>query len=170
MNRKTAIALGASLLVATAAAAYASERLGDGNPGKRFWKEADSNGDGTISSEEMVAAISVRFKQADANADGIVTRVELLEAVEKRAEGRRMARHAGMFADGLVLRLDIDDDGKVTLNEVENRARKHFALADFNDDGKVERAELKRLAPRHAGFGNARWGHDGRMPGAGDAE
>jgi Ca2+-binding EF-hand superfamily protein len=168
MNRKTAIVLGASLLVATAAAAYASERMGDGHPGKRFWKEADSNGDGTISSEEMVAAVSVRFKEADADGNGMVTRAELLEAVEKRAEGRRMARHAGMFADRLVLRLDIDDDGKVTLTEVENRARKHFALADFNDDGKIERAELKRIAPRHGGFSHARWGREGGMPDTGD--
>lgn len=170
MNRKTAIAIGASLLVATAAAAYASERMGDGHPGKRFWKEADTNGDGIISSEEMVAVISVRFKEADANADGTVTRAELLTAVEKRAEGGRMARHAGMLADGLVMRLDVDDNGTVTLTEVENRARKHFALADFNDDGKVERTELKRLAPRHGGFAKARWFHSGGKPDAGDAE
>jgi len=174
MSTKLAILTAATVLAGTAATTLASDRSGgfhgDG-PGKRFWKEADSNSDGTITTEEMVAAVSARFKEADGNADAAITRAELLVAVENRANDGRTKRHAGMFADGLVLRLDINEDGKVTLTEVENRARKHFALADFNDDGKVEREEIARMMPHRGGFRHkARWGMGSDMPDSPEAE
>lgn len=148
------IAIGAALVVAAAGVAVAASgphRFGAGeHSGMKMFEQADANADGAITAGEMTTALSTRFKEADANGDAAVTKAEVLAAFEKHAQGR-MARHSGRFADQMLARTDINDDGKVELSELENRAKKHFALMDFNDDGKVEKTEIGR--GRHAGMG-----------------
>jgi Ca2+-binding EF-hand superfamily protein len=117
---------------------------------KRLFAEVDANADNAITAEEVSAALNKRFTEADGDKDGSLTKAEIISAVEKIGEGR-MSRFSGRFADAMVLRADINEDGKVALTEVENRARKLFALMDFNDDGKAEKAEIAKSMPHRGG-------------------
>jgi len=148
------IKMTAALALLSAGSLAAGAAMADDRPGGRFaemggkmFSEADANSDGAVTAEEMAERLKLRFSEADADGDGFATRAEILGAIEKRAEGGRMARRAGAISDRMVERLDLDGDGKVALSEMENRARKHFALADWNDDGRVELAELRRMGP-----------------------
>ncbi len=157
------IALGSVLVVGIAGVAVAANgpRFGGEHPGTKMFAQADTNSDSAISMEEMTAALTARFKEADADGDSMVTKAEVIAAVEKRSEGRA-ARFSGRISDQIVIRTDINDDGKIALSEIENRSKKLFALMDFNDDGKVEKAEIGRSMPqgrgRHHGGG---WGRHG---------
>jgi hypothetical protein len=46
-------------------------------------------------------------------------------------------------ADRLERRLDVNSDGKVTLDEIQKQKAKEFAALDRNDDGKIDRKELR---------------------------
>ncbi len=165
------IVLGGVLLVGIAGVAIAASgpRFGGEFQGKKMFDQADTNTDGAITSEEMSAALTARFKEADADSDSMVTKAEVIALVEKRSEGRA-SRFSGRISDQIVLRTDINDDGKVALSEAENRAKKVFALMDFNDDGKVERAEIGRSMPQGRGRHKGGWGRHGMGPKGGGAD
>lgn len=149
LKTMTLAALSAGVLYAGGASAQDRPEGRFGEMGRKMFTQADANADGAVTVEEMGERLKLHFTEADADADGFATRAEVLAAIEKRAEGRRMARRAGAISDRLVERFDLNDDGKVAIAEIENRAKKHFALADWNDDGKVEMAELGRMGPPH---------------------
>lgn len=163
MKRKSlGILAAAAVVVAIGGVAIAADGRGGRmqEMGNRMFQEADANSDGAVSAEEFAARLQARFKEADADGDGFASRAEIIAAIEKIAEGRRMKGRAGAISDRMVERLDLDGDGRIASAEIENRARKHFALADWNDDGKVEVAELQRMRP-----GGDRGGHFGRHGG-----
>ncbi|GIL02808.1 MAG: hypothetical protein BroJett030_27070 [Alphaproteobacteria bacterium] len=165
MKRSTKLVLATLAVVVTAGGAIAAQgyrTFADGRQmGQRLFNEADADKDGAVSLDEMLAVLTARFDEADANGDGSLDKAEIIGAVERNFE--RARRHSGRIADGLVYRLDLDDSGAIARSELENRARKMFALADFNDDGKVELAEIGRM---HGGWDRrhhgGRDGHHGR--------
>ncbi|MEO9611746.1 MAG: acid-shock protein [Nitratireductor sp.] len=113
---------------------------GKGNHGMRF-ERADADQSGDLTFEEYAATIDARLANADTDGDGRMTVGEIAdEIVRIRAE--RQARR-------LVRRFDVNGDGALTADEIENRQRKMFALLDRNDDGMVDRSEMPRRGKGH---------------------
>jgi hypothetical protein len=95
----------------------------------------DANGDGVITQEEQAAGSEARFKRMDMNHDGVVDAGELGRI--KAFMGVRNPKMAGMLD-----RLDLDHDGKITHAEFMTSSSARFARMDANHDGKVDKAEM----------------------------
>ena len=135
---KLAIAF-ATLAGMAGSVAYAKEgpRRQHGPGGFQF-ERADTDNSGDITFEEFAAAMSKRigFADADANSDGSLTVEEIAAEMQRQRDLKRAQR--------MVERFDTDDDGVLSLAEIENHQRKVFALMDRNDDGVVAEDELPR--------------------------
>ncbi len=145
MKKTTGMALAfLTLSAAVTGAAIADKRHGGGREGMMgagmpSMDLADADKNGEITFDEFKKAAGDRFVLADLNKDGKVTVEEMAAAIEKmRAE--RMAKR-------MIERFDTDNDGSVTLAEIENGQKKIYALMDRNDDGKIVKDEM----PRHGG-------------------
>jgi len=125
--------------------------------GRAMFDKIDADKDGAVSLDEMMKALTARFDKADADGNSVVTKAEIVNAVATEKDFPRASRFSGRIADRIVYRLDLDNNGDISRAEMENRARKVFALFDRNDDGKVELAELRHTA---SGFGRG-MGRDG---------
>lgn len=169
MKTSTKYLLAGVIVAVSAGGAFAAKGMRDHAGfgfGKEMFKKADTDQDGSVSMEEMMVVLTTRFDAADTDGDAVVTKAEIITAVEENFS--RASRGSGSIADRFVWRFDLDNDGAIAKAELENRARKVFALADFNDDGKVEMAEIRRMAPGHKGrhgFHKARWDRDSRHRG-----
>ncbi|MBO6538970.1 MAG: EF-hand domain-containing protein [Rhizobiaceae bacterium] len=119
--------------------AYAKEgpRRGHGKGGFQF-ERVDADDSGDISFEEFAAAMSERigFANADANSDGSLTVEEIAAEMQRQRDRRR--------AERTISRFDANDDGVLSMAEIENHQREVFALMDRNDDGVVAQDELPR--------------------------
>lgn len=120
--------------------------------GERFAR-ADTDGDRLISLEEFQTGVSTRFATLDADGDGLVTPAEMVAQRERAREERAAQRMA---------RIDTNEDGALSLDEMTAASEARFARMDRNDDGALERREVRR------GFGGERGERDGRR-GASDA-
>lgn len=101
-----------------------------------------------------------RFEQLDTNKDGSISRAEFDTAHEHRDArvaqrgGKRMARAmhrmGGMHAFGghMFEMADADKDGRVSLQEAQAAALRHFDTADANRDGQISREERRQLRQR----------------------
>ena len=161
MKKTIAVLCMTALVVPLAVPAFADRGGDDGKRGfhrmgERMFEKADTNSDGAITLDEVNARMQERLGAADGDGDSSVSKAEIIAAIESNAEHRRARRYSGTIADRLVYHLDVDDNGSVTLAEVQNRAGKLFALMDFNDDGRIEKAKIRRSMPhrmaRHASF------------------
>ena len=120
-------------------------------------ERADANNDQMLSVEEVLAAVKLKFDQADQDTNGEVSKAEIIGVIETMDGMSKLKRHSGKIADRVFRQLDINEDGKLANQEIENRLRKFYALADWNDDGAVEVAELRRTAVHRGGKHWKRW-------------
>ncbi len=115
--------------------------------GGRVFQRIDTNGDGPISKDEMLAARERLFKRLDRNGDGVIDKDEIegaRDAIMDRADAAQ-SRLGTAFR-----RMDANVDGKVS--EDECRARMPlFALADRNGDGKLSADEIAFIRQLIAG-------------------
>lgn len=134
---KLAIAF-ATLAGMAGSVAYAKEGPRRHHQGGFEFERADTDDSGDVTFEEFAAAMSERigFADADANSDGSLTVEEIAAEMQRQREHRRAQR--------MVERFDTDDDGVLSLSEIETHQRKVFALMDRNDDGVVAEDELRR--------------------------
>lgn len=125
-------------------------------PGKgNWWQDADTDGDGKISTAESAAnaGLQSRFSTIDANHDGYVTNEEYRKFYTSTAsQGETHATaHSAVVTRDLWSKLDVNADGKISVTESAANAgvSASFAVMDSNGDGLVTQAEYTAYAKAH---------------------
>ena len=148
--------------VTIAFAAYAQS--GPGHPGgghmmmmmHHGMEAMDANKDGVITRDEFLSHPSQMFDHLDANHDGRLTKEELAAAHEQmrvcihQGPGGAAAKDAPcppMGPGGPMMMqhfqsLDIDHDGRVSFQELQEPLRQHFAAMDKNGNGFIDKDEI----------------------------
>lgn len=107
---------------------------------------ADTNKDGVVTREEVLAAAEQRFATLDRNKDGTLD----------KSDGDALRRETAEYrALRFIHRFGADADGKVTKDQFFAKAKERFARLDRNADGTVSRGERGR----HMGGGWGRGWH-----------
>ncbi|MGD0077627.1 MAG: hypothetical protein ABSB91_03260 [Sedimentisphaerales bacterium] len=132
----------------------------------KIFEKLDTNGDGSLSADEISKA-GKRAKNilgADANGDGIVTQDELLSDITKKMNngmtplmGMMQPPSADDIAGKIIDNLDTNGDGVLSTDEINNGGdlAQRILKADSNGDGVVTKDELvadieKHMASRQA--------------------
>jgi len=98
----------------------------------------DANRDGKITREELPERLAERLLLADLDQDGAITLDELRKAGDKEREEQ---------AKQTLQRLDANQDGKITKEEIPERMRPRLEALDANRDGVLTLDELKAPPP-----------------------
>jgi len=154
LKRLTLAALGASLLAGSALAAQAEPQDGPRGPRPDPLAMADTNKDGIVTRDEMMASVASRFQAMDANHDGKVTpeeREAFQAAMRARMGGGRMAPKRDL-----------------TLADEQGRAARMFDMVDTNHDGKIDAAERQAAMQRMMKMGGGGGRRDRQGPPPGD--
>mgnify|MGYP000731236480 CR=1 FL=1 len=138
-------------------------------------EQFDLNADGKVTAEEFEQAKAARFAEADADGDGFLSPEELSAAVEKMRAQAQAARTAAR-QQAMLDRLDADEDGKLSPEEMANAGpgpqmfTRMLDRLDADEDGAISTEELETA---RANRGNRRYGENGtrgghKMRGHGD--
>ncbi|MFZ2099800.1 MAG: EF-hand domain-containing protein [Oricola sp.] len=109
---------------------------GDGPAFGQMFQRADKDNSGTITPEEFTAASPFAIASADANSDGKVNVDELTDSMMREMMKRR--------AERMIERFDTDNDGQISLAEIENSQKKMFDSIDIDGSGAIEQDELSQ--------------------------
>ncbi|WP_425091899.1 EF-hand domain-containing protein [Tropicimonas sp. S265A] len=119
---------------------------------EEMFNRLDADGDGQFSRDEIENLAASRFQDADSDGDGFLS----LEEVQAAAAAR-MADRADRMSTRMMDRLDANDDGRLSPDEMarsDRRSERLFERADVDGDGVVTRAEfmsVERPEGRHRG-------------------
>ena len=140
MNTKTFIlAIVASSLLASPVLAQDSSKANTDKPAVESSKKLEREPIDLAKFSRMD-----ELKAADTNNDGILSREEI--------EAHALKMMVKRSADRMERRLDVNGDGKISLEAVEKKRAEKFAELDKNKDGKLDRSEMK--AGKHHGKGD----------------
>ncbi|MCI4662207.1 MAG: calcium-binding protein [Neomegalonema sp.] len=151
--KKTAILAG--LVIAGSSFALLSPVLADGPKGpqggargpqflERF-EQADTNGDGKVTPDEIEAMKAARFSEADADKDGVLTAEEMAAHAKAQFEAR-FARHA----ERRLKWMDKNGDGVLSLDEMDGPGARMAMRLDRDGDGAISREEAQAAQERFA--------------------
>ncbi len=140
--------LTAAILVAGTIESGASDGTGKGHHGPRHsFEELDANADGKITPEEMAGHRQAMFAAADTDGDGVLSRDEMMARAQERA-----AKRAERAVERMLDRHDADGDGALSAGEMrEARSGRMFMHADADGDGAISKAEFDEMRDRHGG-------------------
>lgn len=129
----------------------------------------DADGDGIVTEDEVAAEAEARFAAADTDGNGGLSAEEMVAAREAARLEQMTAR-----SEAAVERMDDDGDGLLQAAEIEARAPRLAPLFDRLDadgDGGISQAEVDaaraQMGPDGGGRGRGpggRHGHDGPDP------
>ena len=132
----TAIILAASMSIAAAA-----ERGG----AKFDFETIDADGNGEITQAEISAFEAAKFAEADTNRDGLLSKEEILAQFEGRNSDRADRR-----IERMISHLDANEDGSISLEERQSndRTARMFERIDADDSGTISAEEAEKVAKR----------------------
>lgn len=132
-------------IVAGASLANAQDHKGPHGP--RFdFDEVDSNGDGQLTPDELMAHHKARFQRFDTNGDGLVSADEMRSVMRTEANAKIDARITKMME-----RQDANKDGFIGDDEIKlHRAGRMFKHVDTDGDGMISRAEFDAMQKMRA--------------------
>lgn len=152
--KKTTVAiLGTAVVLTASAGAFAHDKKGGDREGRgsmHMFERADANSDEKLDFVEFSTPMTERFDELDADSNGIITEAEIDAASE--GKGRR--------AERIAKRLDGDDNGEITKAELEERQKAMFARLDVDEDGFVTLDEAKKMKRGGGKRGGKRGGGD----------
>jgi Ca2+-binding EF-hand superfamily protein len=129
--------------------------------GQMMLDRFDTNKDGTIALEEFTAVYDARFEAADTNSKGQITLEQWLES--RPGQGYRTDRAEARFN-----RLDTNNDGVLSKDEVRSSAERKFTRMDSDGDGVITQDELAQMrGPGGRGQGTGPGGGQGMGSGSG---
>lgn len=134
----------ALLLSACIAAGFAMTAGNASAQDRADFATLDANDDGALSLEELQNAGAARFAVADADGDGALSLDEMVAQAENRSAERVAKR-----AERVIARMDANDDGVLTLEEMQrsraDRAERMFERADADGDGAISAEEFDAM-------------------------
>lgn len=143
------LALSLGLMVSTATAKPQDERP---DPQERF-NQTDTNQDGFLSLDEIKAAhdgrMAEKFSEMDTDGDGLLSKEELKASRESMREkfADKREKPAGEQErpdpHKMFQRMDANESGSLSKDEVKGRLAKAFDDIDSNGDGELTPEELK---------------------------
>jgi Ca2+-binding EF-hand superfamily protein len=130
------------------------DRFGGFRRGNPMFEAIDADGDQVITNAELRRAIAA-LKKLDADGDGNITIAEVSPPGGPGGPGGRgpFGGDPSQFVDGIMQRSDRNQDGRLTLNEVDERTAMMLANADTNGDKAIDRAELEAAMRQRMGGG-----------------
>ena len=140
-----------------------ADRQGRRDPAQRF-QRLDTNRDGQLTRAEIDAGRAARaqaaavrgqrmFERLDTDRNGAISATEFQARQQLRGQrsakrGERLQRRSangGRFGGHMFAMADANKDGRVTLQEAQTAALRHFDMADANKDGQVTREERRQM-------------------------
>ena len=119
-----------------------------GGPRAMLMEQFDANEDGKLTKVEIDETVRSRIVGADSNGDG---QLDLEEFQPLLVEIMRPK-----IVDGFQF-LDADGDAVITMEEIERPVARLVSRLDRNDDGELTEDEMQR---RHRGWGRGHHDHD----------
>ncbi|HEX3658855.1 MAG TPA: EF-hand domain-containing protein [Pirellulales bacterium] len=118
-------------------------------PGDAIFKALDSNSDGKLSKDEIQAAPK-SLEKLDRDGDGEITRREL-GGPRPYQSASRPDGAPGEGAMPFFRRMDTNNDGKLSKDEVGERLRENFDRVDTDGDGYIQPEEMQKVMAALAG-------------------
>jgi hypothetical protein len=135
-----------------------------------LFNQIDANQDGRVHWDEVWSFVQRRFAEADRDRSGSLSEEEMAAAMQARwAERRRAPPEGGTggapgprggeqpdfarLAGNMFRALDANGDRRVTLDEIQPAVQARFRWLDANMDNVVDRSELPQPRARRSGGG-----------------
>lgn len=149
MKRSRTVLLIVAMAVSVHAAVPGAESLA-----KLITRQFDANGDTLLDAGEWQAGMKKGFDEVDRDSDGSITAEELDALADPLSHelGGAPAQVVVLLIKKIVLSLDADHNGSVSLKEFTGQTDALFKKLDADSSGSVDQAELQELPLRVIGF------------------
>ena len=157
------VGLGAGVVgMANAHQSGSDGRGGMGPMGQISFEVLDADKDGKVTQAEMDAHKTAEFNKADSNGDGLLSADEMLARANSK-----MADRMGDRLKQMIARIDTDKDGMLSQAEMQGmpRGKGMFAQLDTDGDGAISAEEFAARKEGRKGGHGMRFGKGHGMQG-----